>query len=39
MPKRTIAAALTAAACCMAGAANAEPVKIALIETLSGGQN
>ena len=38
MPRRTIAAALTAAACCMAGAANAEPVKIALIETLSGGQ-
>ena len=38
MPRRTIAAVFTAAACCMAGAANAEPVKIALIETLSGGQ-
>src|SRR5216684_2990880 len=38
MPRRTIAAAFTAAACCMAGAASAEPVKIALIETLSGGQ-
>ena len=38
MPRRTIAAALTVAAGCMAGTANAEPVKIALIETLSGGQ-
>src|ERR1700716_2774894 len=38
MPRRTIAAVFTAAACCMAGAASAEPVKIALIETLSGGQ-
>jgi len=35
---RTIAAAFTAAACSITGAANAEPVKIALIETLSGGQ-
>jgi len=38
MLRRTIAAVFTAAACCMAGAASAEPVKIALIETLSGGQ-
>ena len=38
MPRRTIAAAFAAAACCMAGVANAEPVKIALIESLSGGQ-
>src|SRR5437899_8062471 len=35
---RMIAAAVAAAACCMAGAASAEHVKIALIETLSGGQ-
>ena len=38
MPRRTIAAAFAAAACCMVGVANAEPVKIALIESLSGGQ-
>src|SRR5260370_18408937 len=38
MARRTIAGAFSAAACCMAGAASAEPVKIALIETLSGGQ-
>src|SRR5260370_16969250 len=38
MPRRTIAVAFAAAACCMAGTASAEPVKIALIETLSGGQ-
>src|SRR5882724_7917067 len=38
MSRRAIAAAISAAACCMAGAASAEPVKIALIETLSGGQ-
>src|SRR5258707_12244415 len=38
MSRRAIAAAIGAAACCMAGAASAEPVKIALIETLSGGQ-
>jgi branched-chain amino acid transport system substrate-binding protein len=38
MPRTMIAAALAGAACCFAGAAGAEPVKIALIETLSGGQ-
>src|SRR5258708_33379792 len=38
MSRRAIAAAIGVAACCMAGAASAEPVKIALIETLSGGQ-
>src|SRR5262249_14136406 len=38
MPRRTTAAAFTVAACFMAGAASAEPVKIALIETLSGSQ-
>ncbi|MSO90855.1 MAG: branched-chain amino acid ABC transporter substrate-binding protein [Acetobacteraceae bacterium] len=34
----TMAAALAGAACCFTGGAGAEPVKIALIETLSGGQ-
>ena len=38
MPRRTIATALAVVVGCMAGAAGAEPVKIALIETLSGGQ-
>src|SRR5258708_6562350 len=38
MPRRRIATALTVVAGCMAGTANADPVKIALIETLSGGQ-
>ena len=38
MSRRTIATTFTAVTCCMAGAASAEPVKIALIETLSGGQ-
>src|SRR5258708_12123005 len=38
MPKRIVAATVMAAACCMAGAASAEAVKIALIEALSGGQ-
>src|ERR1700737_2451787 len=38
MPRRTIAVAFAAAACGMAGTASAKPAKIALIETLSGGQ-
>src|SRR5258708_15330928 len=38
MSRRAIAAIIGAAACCMAGNASADPVKIALIETLSGGQ-
>ena len=38
MSRRAIAATIGAAACCMAGSASADPVKIALIETLSGGQ-
>src|SRR5258708_39521657 len=38
MSRRAIAAIIGAAACCMAGNASAEAVKIALIEALSGGQ-
>lgn len=38
MPMRVFSASLVAFACCVTGTVHAEPVKIALIESLSGGQ-